>query len=176
MKTIVMSIICCTVLSGSMFSQNITSLNEAAVHAVNPAARINKLQFQPNYYIYFGRGNQFNLTTRIIQSFNGIYFPFIKSKNPKKFYSVARLEVPVASQTFGLDSPLNATGLSDITFLDVLVNKTKWGIFGGGASFSFPTATCPALGSGKWMIGFSGIIGKNAFIDQPLTEQSDHLI
>ena len=58
MKTIVMPVIFCTLLSGSMFSQNITSLNEAAVHAVNPAARINKLQFQPNYYVYFGGGNQ----------------------------------------------------------------------------------------------------------------------
>ena len=158
MKTIVISIICCALLSGSMFSQNITSLNEAAVHAVDPAARINKLQFQPNYYIYFGGGNQFNLTSRIIHSFNGIYFPFIKSRNPKKLYSVVRVEVPVTSQTYGLNSPLNATGLSDITCLDVLVNKTRWGSFGGGASFSFPTATCPALGSGKWMIGFSGII------------------
>jgi hypothetical protein len=140
------------------FSQNNTGLGDAARHAVDPTASITKLQFQPNYYIYHGGGNQFNLTSRVIHPFNGIFLPFFKPKDPKKFYSVTRIEVPVTSQTYPGEPASDATGLADITCLDMLVVRTGWGCFGGGPAFGFPTATSPVLGSGKWTAGVCGII------------------
>jgi hypothetical protein len=56
---------------------------------------------------------------------------------------------------------LNATGLADMTFADNVAFKTSWGKFGFGFNLSFPTATAPVLGSGKWMAGPSGVIFYN---------------
>ena len=161
MRISMIAVICCTLISTHVFCQDHAGLGEAARHAVDPTASITKLQFQPNYYIYYGSGNQFNLTSRVIRPFSGVFLPFIKAGNPKKFYSVARIEVPVTSQTYPGDSPRNATGLADITCLDMLVVRTGWGRLGGGPSLGFPTATSPELGSGKWTAGLSAIIMSN---------------
>lgn len=84
MKTILRSFLWCALFPGSISAQTVSTLKEAAIHANDPVARINKLQFQPNYYIYYGGGNQFNLTTRMIHSFSGIFLPYIKAGDPAK--------------------------------------------------------------------------------------------
>jgi hypothetical protein len=133
------------------------ALRQASSNAVNPIAQVIKFQLQPNYYMYYGGGNQLNLTTRIIVPVKGILLPFIKTKN-KKLFSLPRLELPLTSQTFGKDSGKNATGLGDILLVDILVKKVPWGKFGVGPCLGFPTATEPILGSGKWSAGIAGVI------------------
>ena len=154
--------VCLTILSGFLllisYSQNKNdSLGKAAVNAVNPIASVIKFQMQPNYYMYYSGGNQFCLTTRIICPFDGILLPFFKPGN-KKLFSMARIEIPVTSQTYGSYSELDATGLADITLSEVLAVKTFWGRFGAGPCFGFPSATSPNLGSGKWTAGLVAMI------------------
>lgn len=154
--------ICLTFLSGFLllisYSQDKNAtINEAAKNAVNPVATVVKFQMQPNYYMFYGGGNQFCLTTRIIVPYDGIILPFIKSQN-KKLFTMVRLEMPVASQTYGSEPELNATGLADFTLSDVIAYKTSWGRVGAGPCFGFPTATDSVLGSGKWTAGLVGLI------------------
>ena len=129
------------------------SITQAASNAVNPMAQVIKFQMQPNYSIFYGGGQQINLMTRIITPYNGILLPCFKSKN-KKLFSMARMEIPIVSQTYDSTSSLNATGLGDITLSEVLVLKTSWGKVGAGPNLGFPTATSTVLGSGKWTAGF----------------------
>lgn len=68
-------------------------------------------------------------------------------------YTVYRLEVPVVSQTVSTNSPMNATGLSDLIIVDAICFKQKWGFAGIGPALIVPTASSDVLGSGKWSGG-----------------------
>ena len=151
---LLLSIIC----SNSMAQDKQQTDNQvAAANAINPAARVIKFQVQPNYSIFNGGGQQINLMTRIIVPYDGIYLPFLKPKDKKNF-SMIRVEIPVISQTYDSLSPLNATGLGDITISDVFARKCSWGKFGAGPCVGFPSATQPVLGSGKWTAGLVAVV------------------
>jgi hypothetical protein len=133
-----------------------TDNQAAAINALNPVAPVIKFQMQPNYSIFYGGGEQINLMTRIVVPYDGMYLPFFKSKS-KKYSSMMRLEIPVVSQTYDSASPLNATGLGDITISEVCVRKFSWGKAGIGPCLGFPTATNPVLGSEKWTAGLVAV-------------------
>lgn len=127
--------------------------SSAAANAANPLAFVTKLQFQPNYTWTDNSGDQLSLISRIIQPTPSIGLPFIKSKDADKIYTIYRLEFPIVSQTFDTTSPANATGLSDLVFLDVVAFKQNWGLLGAGFGMILPTATPEILGSGKLSTG-----------------------
>lgn len=131
----------------------------AASKATNPLAFVTKLQFQPNFTFFDGGGKQLSFISRIVQPSASLGLPFIKSKNPDKFYTLYRLEAPIVSQTVtDKASPFNATGLGDLILLDVVTVKTKWGQAGFGPGVLMPTASTPTLGFGKWCAGPIGIV------------------
>jgi hypothetical protein len=130
-----------------------TDNSSAAANAANPLAFVTKLQFQPNYTWMDNGGDQLSLISRIMKPTATIGLPFIKSKEPDKIYTIYRLEVPIVSQTFGDFSPANATGLSDLIFLDAVAFKQKWGLLGAGFGMILPTASPDILGSGKLSMG-----------------------
>ena len=144
--------------SSFAFAQEESEMAKAADDATNPLAYRTKFQVQPNFTIKDGGGDQLLLISRIMKPSRSIGLPFIKSKNPK-IYSIYRLEVPVASQTFP-NSDLDATGLADIVFAEVIAFKTKFGLLAAGPLFSFPTASSPQLGTGKWSAGLAGAFTK----------------
>ncbi len=143
--------------SSSLLAQEQESdVKGAAQNATNPLAFVTKLQLQPNYSFKDNGGDQLTLITRIMQPTKSIGLPFIKSKDPSKVYTIYRLEVPVVSQT--LPNPeLDATGLSDLIFVDVIAFKTKIGLIGIGPSLIIPTASSDYLGAGKWSPGLAGV-------------------
>lgn len=144
-------------LSGVMQGQeNEGDVQDAAQNATNPLAFVTKLQVQPNYTFKDNGGDQLILISRIIQPSKCIGLPFIKSKDPSKIYTIFRLEVPLISQTLP-ESQFDATGLSDLIFVDVVAFKTKIGLLGVGPSLILPTATSEYLGSGKWSAGVAGV-------------------
>lgn len=137
-----------------LFAQQKSEEENAASNATNPLAFVTKLQFQPNYVFKDPKGDQLSLINRLIQPTATIGLPFIKSKNPKKVYTIYRLEVPVISQTISdSQSVLNATGLSDLVFLDAIAFKHKWGLLGIGPALIIPAASPEIFGSGKWSAG-----------------------
>lgn len=150
--------------SNILFAQNSVkksdaeeTLAQAADHATNPLAFVTKFQIQPNYTLLDNGGNQLNLTMRIMQPSKSIGLPFIKSSNPKKVYTIYRIEAPVISQTVP-NSSIDATGISDLILLDVIAFPQNWGILGVGPALSIPTANSVYLGSGKWSIGMAGVM------------------
>jgi len=152
-----LTLLSCILLSFCFAQVQQATITQAAANAVNPLAQVIKFQMQPNYSIFHGDGQQINLVTRIITPYHGILLPFFKSKN-EKIFSMARLEIPILSQTYDSLSSLNATGLGDITLSEVLAVKTSWGKMGAGPALGFPAATSPVLGSGKWTAGLVGMI------------------
>lgn len=147
--------------SGACAQDKSAELRQAAATAVNTGAQVKKFLLQPNYYIFYGGGNQLDLVTRTVVPYDGILLPFFKPKN-KTFSSLARVELPVVSQTYGARPELNATGLGDMLLIEIVLKKTKWGKYGIGPAFGFPTSTSPVLGSGKWTAGLNGLIVYNS--------------
>lgn len=137
-------------------------VRNAAQNATNPLAFVTKLQVQPNYTFKDNGGDQLVLISRIIQPSKSIGLPFIKSKDPEKVYSIYRLEFPLVSQTFP-NHDFDATGLSDLIFVDVIAFKTKVGLLGIGPSLVLPTAGSEYLGSGKWSAGAAGVLMTKGF-------------
>lgn len=135
-----------------------SSLGDAAANATNPAAFITKLQIQPNFTWKGDKARQINLTTRIVQPTASILFPFIKSKDPSKIYTIYRLEVPIIGQTFPAKPSLDATGLSDLIIADLVAFKQKWGIIGGGPVLLIPTTKPEPISGGKWCAGFDAVV------------------
>ncbi len=134
----------------------------AAQNATNPLAFVTKLQIQPNYSFKDNGGDQLILISRIMQPTKSIGLPFIKSKDPSKVYTIYRLEVPVISQTMP-NPEFDATGLSDLIFVDVIAFKTKIGLVGIGPSLIIPTASSDYLGAGKWSPGLAGVFMTKGF-------------
>jgi len=134
----------------------------AAQNATNPLAFVTKLQVQPNYSFKDNGGDQLILISRIMQPTKSIGLPFIKSKAPSKVYTIYRLEVPVISQTMP-NPEFDATGLSDLIFVDVIAFKTKIGLVGIGPSLIIPTASSDYLGAGKWSPGLAGVFMTKGF-------------
>jgi len=97
-----------------------------------------------------------------MQPTKSIGLPFIKSKDPSKVYTIYRLEVPVISQTMP-NPEFDATGLSDLIFVDVIAFKTKIGLVGIGPSLIIPTASSDYLGAGKWSPGLAGVFMTKGF-------------
>jgi hypothetical protein len=159
-KKSILTLILCLLFMCAFPQEKTANITQAAENALNPIAQVIKFMLQPNYYMYNNGGNAFNLMTRIITPYNAVLVPGIKSKN-KRIFSMARIEIPITSQTYGSEPQLNATGLADVTFADVLAYKTSWGKIGGGINLGFPTATVPVLGSGKWTMGPTCIIFYN---------------
>lgn len=156
-KRAILTMLFCILLSFCFAQDQLATITQAAANAVNPMAQVIKFQIQPNYSIFHGGGQQINLITRIITPYDGILLPFFKPEN-KKMFSMARLEIPILSQTYDTVSSLNATGLGDITLSEVLAVKTSWGKIGAGPALGFPTATSQVFGSGKWTAGLVGMI------------------
>ena len=150
-----------TLFSTGLFAQEKSDEQKAAANATNPLAFITKLQIQPNYSFNDNGGDQLSMYIRIMQPSKTIGLPFIKSKNPSKVYSIYRLEAPIISQTFP-DHVGDATGISDLIFIDAVVFKLKKGLFGIGPALIMPTASSEYLGSGKWSGGAVIIYGTKA--------------
>lgn len=140
----------------SIAAQDHEEVAKAAENATNPLAFVTKVQFQPNYTFKDNNGDQFVMISRIMQPSKTIGLPFIKSKDPSKIYTIYRLEVPVISQTFP-NNIGDATGISDLIFIDVVAFKRKKGLFGVGPALIIPTASSEYLGSGKWSAGLAGV-------------------
>ena len=137
-------------------------VQDAAQNATNPLAFVTKLQVQPNYTFKDNGGDQISLISRVIQPTRILGLPFIKSKDPSKIYTIYRLEVPVVSQTLP-EKRFDATGLSDLVFVDVIAFKTKIGLLGIGPSLILPTASSEYLGAGKWSAGAAGVYMTKGF-------------
>ncbi|UOK43109.1 MULTISPECIES: hypothetical protein [Flavobacterium] len=130
--------------------------------ATNPLAYVTKLQFQPNFTFLDNGGKQFAFFSRIVQPSKSLGLPFIKSKNPDKFYTIYRLEAPIISQTVtDHGSKFNATGTGDFILLDAVALKSKWGIAGVGGGVLIPLGSPNVLGFGKWCAGPTGILFYN---------------
>jgi hypothetical protein len=138
--------------------QDQQTLDQAASNATNPLAFVTKLQVQPNFSWMSDNARQINLTTRIIQPTPSVGLPFIKSKDPSKVYTLYRLELPIISQTYPKQPPLDATGLSDLILLDVVAFKQKWGLLGAGPGLIIPTINPSPVSGGKWCLGFTGVL------------------
>ncbi len=149
-------------LSAIAIAQEKSDVQKAAANATNPLASVTKLQIQPNYTFKDNGGDQLSMYIRIMQPSETIGLPFIKSKDPSKIYTIYRLEAPVVSQTFP-DNVGDATGISDLIFIDAVVFKLKKGLFGIGPALIMPTAPSEYLGSGKWSGGAVIIYGTKAF-------------
>jgi len=130
-------------------------VDEAAANAANPLVFIAKVQGQPNFTWMDNDGRQVNLTSRIILPTASIGLPFIKSRDPSKVYTLYRLEVPIVSQTFPENQELDATGMSDVSLLDVIVVKQKWGMFGAGPALTIPVMKPAPISIRKWAAGFA---------------------
>lgn len=136
-----------------------SELQKAASNTTNPLAFVTKLQFQPNYTFLDGGGSQLSLVSRIIQPTESVGLPFIESENPTELYTIYRLEVPIISQTITEEkSEFNATGISDLIFLDAIVFKQDWGLTGVGPAMIFPTASPKVFGSGKLSAGAMAVL------------------
>jgi len=159
-KRTTLTALSCLLLTFAFPQAKTEGLSQAARNALNPIAQVVKFMLQPNYYLYANGGNALNLMTRIISPYHAILVPGIKPKSDKIF-SIVRLEFPVTSQTFGSEPERNATGLADMTLGGTACYKTSWGKLGIGINLGFPTATSPALGSGKWTAGPSAILFYN---------------
>lgn len=153
MKFFIAIILFCSI-NFNLYGQKENEEESAASNATNPLAFVTKIQFQPNYVFKDPNGDQLSIISRISQPTQTIGLPFISSKNPKKVYTIYRLEIPLISQTVSdSQSVLNATGLSDLVFLDVIAFKQKWGLLGIGPALLIPSATPQVFGSGKWCAG-----------------------
>ncbi len=130
----------------------------AAKEATNPLSSITKLQMQPNFVWKDNSARAINLTTRIIQPTPFIFLPGIKSKNPKEWYTIFRLEVPFIGQSFPDNTDLDAVGLSDLILLDVVVKKTKWGMVGLGPGLIIPMKNPSQISIGKWGLGPTAVV------------------
>jgi hypothetical protein len=49
--------------------------------------------------------------------------------------------------------PIDRSGVGDLQLFDLVTIKEPWGTWGVGVTFSFPTASHAALGTGKWEAG-----------------------
>lgn len=130
----------------------------AAANATNPLAFVTKLQVQPNFTWKDNEARVMYVTSRIIQPTASVGLPFIKSKDPSKVYTIYRLEVPLVSQTFPQNQELSGTGFGDLTLLDAVVFKQKWGLLGAGPGLIIPTMNPPQISSRKWAAGVAGIV------------------
>ncbi|WP_282123791.1 hypothetical protein [Algibacter mikhailovii] len=81
---------------------------------------------------------------------------------PSKVYTIYKLEVPIIWQTLP-NAQLDATGLSDLIFVDVIAFKTKIGLLGLEPSLIIPTASSEFLGTGKWSPSLAGVIMTKGF-------------
>lgn len=131
------------------------NINEAAANAANPLVFITKIQGQPNFTWKENEGRQVNLTSRIILPTASVGLPFIKSKDPSKVYTIYRLEVPIISQTFPENQELDATGMSDVSLLDVIIIKQRWGMFGTGPALIIPVMKPAPISIRKWAAGIA---------------------
>ncbi len=156
MKTLVILFICLSNIE--LHSQQDKEEENAASNATNPLAFVTKLQFQPNYGFLDGGCDQLSQVSRISQPTATIGLPFIKSNNPAKAYTIYRLEFQLISQTISDSaSPGNATGISDMALLDVIVFKQRWGLIGVGPALILPTGSPEVFISGKWSAGFAAL-------------------
>jgi hypothetical protein len=135
---------------------------EAAIeNAVNPVAFVTKLQMQPNFTWKDDKARQLNLTTRILQPSATIGLPFIKSMDPSKVYTIYRLEIPIIGQTYPKQPALDATGVVDLSIVDVVSFKKSWGMFGAGPGLIIPTYNPSTISGGKWCAGLVGVAINN---------------
>jgi len=128
---------------------------EAAANAANPLAFVTKIDGQPNFTWKDQEGRQVNVISRFTIATPSVGMPFIKSKDPSKVYTVYRLEAPIISQTFPANPEFDATGLSDLILLDVVMFKQKWGWLGIGPAISIPVMKPEPISSRKWGAGFA---------------------
>lgn len=114
--------------------------------AQNPVAKLISVPFQNNFNFGIGPNNavQYNLNLQ----------PVIPISLGEDWNLVTRTIMPVINQPSPAPGVRSAFGLGDInpTFF---LSPAKSGelIWGAGPTFTFPTATDPMLGTGKWSAG-----------------------
>lgn len=130
-------------------------VNEAAANAANPLADIAKIQGEPNFTWKDDDGRQVNVVSRFTIPTASAGLPFIRSKGPSKVYTIYRLEAPIISQTFPDEPERDATGLSDLILLDIIMVRQTWGLLGVGPVISIPVMKPEPVSIRKWGAGFA---------------------
>jgi hypothetical protein len=122
------------------------SQESLAKAAQNPVAKLISVPFQNNFNFGVGPNNtvQYNLNIQ----------PVIPISLSEEWNLITRTIMPIINQPSPAPGVRSAFGLGDInpTFF---LSPAKSGefIWGVGPTFTFPTATDPMLGSGKWSAG-----------------------
>lgn len=118
-------------------------LDDINVKLQNPVADLISLPFQNNTSFGIGPENR----TQNVLNIQPVYPFAVGNVNV-----ITRTIAPIISQPVGADE--TDFGLGDILFTAFLspinAKKITWGV---GPAISFPTATEPTLGSGKWSAG-----------------------
>jgi len=71
---------------------------------------------------------------------------------------ITRTTLPIVT-TSNPDEPITGTtGSGDMVFLTAFVNNQKWGLWGVGPTFTFPTASDARTGSEKWQAGPTAVV------------------
>ncbi len=114
--------------------------------AQNPVARLISVPFQNNFNFGVGPDNavQYNLNIQ----------PVIPISLSEEWNLITRTIMPIINQPSPAFGVRSAFGLGDInpTFFLSPAKSGKF-IWGVGPTFTFPTATDPMLGNGKWSAG-----------------------
>jgi hypothetical protein len=131
----------------------LTEAQELANQVNNPAAPLSQLQFRdvllPSVPGTQGAVNAFQIQPIVpIGPFHS--FPVVQ---------LVKMTIPFNSLPLaGVPPVVSETGIGDIALVDLFTFSAKWGKWGFGPSFVFPSASSPLLGAGKWQLGPSAAL------------------
>ncbi len=122
------------------------SEEELAKAAQNPIAKLISVPFQNNFNFGIGPNNAVQYVLNVE--------PVIPFGLSEDWNLITRTVVPTINQPSPAPGIRSAFGLGDINpqfyFSPAKAEKLFWGV---GPTFTFPTATDPLLGAGKWSAG-----------------------
>ncbi len=122
------------------------SEEELAKAAQNPVAKLISVPFQNNFNFGIGPNNAVQYVLNVE--------PVIPIGLSEDWNLITRTVVPTINQPSPAPGIRSAFGLGDINpqfyFSPAKSEKLLWGV---GPTFTFPTATDPLLGAGKWSAG-----------------------
>lgn len=131
---------------------------ELAMKLANPIASLISVPLQYNYDTYGGVNDHASVSLLYVQ-------PVIPFSLSEDWNLITRTIVPLRDQQGFPGAALNKTGLGDITasqfFSPKSPTKSGW-IWGVGLVELLPTASDKALGSGKWGVGPTAVVLKQA--------------
>ena len=115
--------------------------------ATNPIGNLIQFQLQnvfiPNSWDSSGYANQFFIQPVVPIKLHNDVFPIL----------ITRTTIPIVTTPDPKGPVSRTTGSGDIVFLTAFVNNQKWGMWGVGPTFTFPTASDSRTGSEKWQVG-----------------------